>query len=237
MKKNTKRRNTVARRRLKAVLVAVSCLLLVSLISVGGTMAWLVATSTDVKNTFTAGDINIELKETPSTYKMVPGNKIAKDPKVTVTANSEACWLFVEITKGGSYDTFLEEYAVRTKNAQNETEWTELSSAATDKVKVYYREVPASEDDQSFYVLQEGTGDYKNGYVVANTSFTKQDVEKMKDTTNTTVTPPPSLSRRTPFKRTTLLRLEMHGTSPRARLPATDPPAKLAKMFIPRPAG
>lgn len=187
MKKNTKRRNTVARRRLKAVLVAVSCLLLVSLISVGGTMAWLVATSTDVKNTFTAGDINIELKETPSTYKMVPGNKIAKDPKVTVTANSEACWLFVEITKGGSYDTFLEEYDVRIGT----TEWTELASAATDKVKVYYREVPASEDAQSFYVLQgEGTDAYQNGYVKAKETFTKQDVEKMKDTTNTTVTAP-----------------------------------------------
>ena len=64
---------------------------------VGGTLAWLTDQTAEVKNTFTVGDINIGLTETTADYKMIPGNTIAKDPTVTVKANSEACWLFVKV--------------------------------------------------------------------------------------------------------------------------------------------
>ena len=67
---------------------------------VGGTLAWLTDQTAEVKNTFTVGDINIGLTETTADYKMVPGNTIAKDPTVTVEANSEACWLFVKVENG-----------------------------------------------------------------------------------------------------------------------------------------
>ncbi|MGN1231703.1 MAG: hypothetical protein ACI4TP_07365, partial [Anaerotignum sp.] len=43
---------------------------------------------------YTYGDINIELEETTgTTYEIVPGNDLTKDPKVTVKAGSEDCWL------------------------------------------------------------------------------------------------------------------------------------------------
>ena len=87
------------------------------------------------------GDINIGLTETTADYKMVPGNTIAKDPTVTVKANSEACWLFVQVTKSENLDTFIT-YAI----AEG---WTALS----DVDGVYYREVPASAADQTFSVL------------------------------------------------------------------------------------
>ena len=74
---------------------------------VGGTLAWLTAQTAEVKNTFTVGDINIGLTETTTDYKMVPGNTIAKDPTVTVKANSEACWLFVKVTESENLDTFI----------------------------------------------------------------------------------------------------------------------------------
>lgn len=107
---------------------------------VGGTLAWLTDRTAEVKNTFTVGDINIGLTETTRDYKMVPGNKLDKDPTVTVKANSEACWLFVKVTESENLDTFIT-YAI----AEG---WTELQDG------VYYREVPASNADQTFSVLK-----------------------------------------------------------------------------------
>ncbi len=135
---------------------------------VGATLAWLTATSDEVKNTFTTSDIVIELKETTGKeYKMVPGFKIAKDPQVTVKANSEDCIVFIQITKSSNYDTYLKEYEVTDG-------WTALTGAEG----VYYRKVSASSSDQSFYVLQgSGTGDYKNGYVTVNDTVTKSNME------------------------------------------------------------
>lgn len=108
---------------------------------VGGTLAWLTDQTAEVKNTFTVGDINIGLTETTADYKMVPGNTIAKDPTVTVKANSEACWLFVKVTESTDLKDFIT-YAI----AEG---WTALP----DVDGVYYREVPASAADQTFSVL------------------------------------------------------------------------------------
>lgn len=82
-------------------------------VTVGGTLAWLKAETTEVKNTFTPSDIGLTLTETTTDYQMVPGNKIAKDPVVKVDADSEDCWLFVKIEKSSNYGTYLEEYSVR----------------------------------------------------------------------------------------------------------------------------
>lgn len=108
---------------------------------VGGTLAWLTDQTAEVKNTFTVGDINIGLTETTADYKMVPGNTIAKDPSVTVKANSEACWLFVKVTESTDLKDFIT-YAI----AEG---WTALPGVDG----VYYREVPASAADQTFSVL------------------------------------------------------------------------------------
>ena len=110
---------------------------------VGGTLAWLTDQTAEVKNTFTVGDINIGLTETTTDYKMVPGNTIAKDPTVTVKANSEACWLFVKVTESTDLKDFIT-YAI----AEG---WTALPGVDG----VYYREVPASTADQTFSVLAD----------------------------------------------------------------------------------
>lgn len=75
--------------------------------AIGGTVAWLTATTETVTNTFTTSDIKVELKETTGTeYKMIPGYTIAKDPKATVLAGSEECWLFVKIEEqNNTFDT------------------------------------------------------------------------------------------------------------------------------------
>ena len=125
----------------KTLALVLALTLLVSGV-VGGTLAWLTDQTAEVKNTFTVGDINIDLTETTTDYKMVPGNTIAKDPTVTVKANSEACWLFVKVTESTDLKDFIT-YTIANG-------WTKLQDG------VYYREVPASAADQTFSVL---TGD------------------------------------------------------------------------------
>lgn len=110
-------------------------------IGIGGTLAWLTAKTESKVNTFTVGNINIALEETTTNYKMVPGQTIAKDPKVTVKAGSEACWLFVKIEKGKNLDRFID-YTV-------DSSWTALPDADG----VYYREVAATTTDMVYPVL------------------------------------------------------------------------------------
>lgn len=67
-------------------------------ISVGGTLAWLTATTGPVTNTFTVGDINITLAETtPANYKIVPGGESDKNPTITVVKGSENCYVYVTV--------------------------------------------------------------------------------------------------------------------------------------------
>lgn len=98
---------------------------------VAGTLAWLTAKSDVVTNTFTTSDIKVELKETTGTeYKMIPGYTISKNPKATVLAGSEECYLFVKLDKSADFDTYLE-YVIADG-------WTKLDGV-TDTV--YYRVV------------------------------------------------------------------------------------------------
>lgn len=157
---------------MKKVIISVAAIALIVCCAVGGTLAWLTATTAPVVNTFTYGDINITLDETTGTeYKMVPGSNLEKDPKVTVKADSEACWLFVKIEKNSAYDTYLENYAVADG-------WTKLTGV--DGVdNVYYREVSASDSDQAFYVLK-GDDTMENGFVTVKSSVTKAQMEALK---------------------------------------------------------
>ena len=133
----------------KVILAIVLCLALVAGAGVGGTVAWLAASSNEVVNTFTYGDINIKLTESPNTYKIVPGSSITKDPKVTVKGGSEACWLFVEVTESSS-PKWPEEAKYSPAAG-----WKKGTGTTPDNVpvNVYYREVPFNSSDQEFPVL------------------------------------------------------------------------------------
>ncbi len=120
-------------------------------IGTGGTLAWLSDSSGPVKNTFTVGNIDITLGETTTSYKMVPGNTIAKDPKITVKGGSEACWLFVKIEESVpsalSSTYAFDDFISYTLTAG----WKPLDNVSG----VYYMEIPAGESDQPFYVLKD----------------------------------------------------------------------------------
>lgn len=167
------------------LLAVVLAMVLVFGCAAGGTLAWLMAKTDPVINTFTVGDINIDLKEHElladgtlgtglvtenSNYKMVPGNKLPKDPFVTVKANSEACWLFIELTKSDNFDTYMD--------FEMADGWDELAGEAG----VYYREVDATDTDMPFNVLagMADTEGFEDGYVQVLSEVTKTDLEAAK---------------------------------------------------------
>ena len=144
--------------------------------AIGGTVAWLTDKTTAVTNTFTYGDINITLAETTGTdYKIIPGVDIEKDPKVTVEANSEACYLFVKI-KEENWPTFTEADGIKKVSYDIATDWKPLE----DQAGVYYREVGATTANAgvSYYILKGDTA-YPNGVVTVSENLTKNEVNSI----------------------------------------------------------
>lgn len=162
----------------KALLLTFGAVLLVAA-SVLGTLAWLTAETNEVKNIFTVGNINITLTETTTDFKMVPGCTIAKDPKVTVLKDSEACWLFVKIVESENLDSFI------TYNVAGG--WIALEGVES----VYYRKVDAetTKDNVAYQVLMgEVDGEFKDGFVTVNDTVTKADMDALTTATQPTLT-------------------------------------------------
>lgn len=168
----------------KKIIATVGACALCLGLGVAGTLAWLTATSDTVTNTFTTSDINITLTESnvnkdnsPNTnsYQMIPGFTITKDPKVTVIAGSEDCYLFVKLEKSTNYDDYLNDYVIANG-------WTQLKNGNSDVDGVFYREVASNEQDQPFYVLN-------NNQLTVKGSVTKGDMDAIDDPSNTTSKP------------------------------------------------
>lgn len=96
----------------RKTLLMVLSLVLVAVVSVAGTLAYLNSKTGPVTNTFTVGAVEITLDEakvtnlgvkdgddrvTENAYKLYPNHEYLKDPIVHVDAESEDCWLFVEV--------------------------------------------------------------------------------------------------------------------------------------------
>ena len=150
---------------------------------VGGTFAWLTSKSEAVVNTFTIGDITIDLKESevntdgflkyPTAtdgnwdslvkaegYKFVPGLDLNKNPTVRVDKGSEACWLFVKIEESANWP---EKATYGTASG-----WTLVSGTTN----VYYKSVEAND-------VATANGYYpilNNDEIVVADTLTKADV-------------------------------------------------------------
>lgn len=163
MKHVANRRRSVSSR----AFIALLALVLVIGCVAGGTVAWLVAKTDPVVNTFTYGNIDIALAETTGTnYKIIPGTNIEKNPKVTVTAGSEACWLFVKVEEIGAITTSTTDpvhYAI-------DTGWAQLKDKdGKDVSGVYYRLVDAVDKDTAFNVL-------KGNEIIVSGELTKETI-------------------------------------------------------------
>ncbi len=147
----------------KLVAIILATVILTAAVCVG-TFAWLTSTTEEVKNTVTVGKVAITLTETginESNTKeytdVVPGDKLAKDPKVTVEAGSVDCWLFVEVkntTKGIDFkiaDGWKTDAGVTSADANT---------------TVYYREVDKDAAAQTFNIFAgEGESTLKDGFI------------------------------------------------------------------------
>lgn len=144
----------------KKSIALLASLVLVVGIAAGGTLAWLIDNTDPVVNTFSTSDVDIDLTETPDLdLQMVPGKTITKDPKVTVKANSEKCYVFVKIDKGGNYDTYMNDY-ILAEGWQTNSDLPE---------NVVYRVVDKSASNQDFAIL-------KDNQVTVKGSVTRDDM-------------------------------------------------------------
>ena len=142
----------------KTLALLLSAILLIGAV-VGGTLAWFTDQTDEVVNTFTVGNIDVELEETDSddadtdaninSYKMIPGWTINKDPKANITAGSEFGYLFVKVEKSATVDSYLD-YKIH-------DDWTRLEDG------VYYIEIDDDAEIGKVYtILAGGTATYNN---------------------------------------------------------------------------
>ena len=106
-------------RKLRKMLLMISCMLTLVAVTVGATLAYLTDTD-EVVNTFTVGNVDIDLNETDvdgkngtkeNDYHLVPGGTYVKDPTVTIKANSEPSYVRMFVT--------VEDYADLFTNTRN----------------------------------------------------------------------------------------------------------------------
>ena len=147
-------------KKLKASLF-VLCVALIMLVGVVGVYSYL----TDMENalnTFTVGDVAIELEETTGeTYEMIPGKTLGKDPTVTVKADSVDCLVFVEVIDNA---VTLGE---KTYHASDFLTYSIGDGWKLFKDNIYYRQVLHSTDEQELPVL-------KNNKVVVKDIVTEE---------------------------------------------------------------
>lgn len=182
---------------MKVVVLLMAAVLLIGC-SVGGTLAWLIANSETVTNTFVVGDINIELKEhelnaegevekdaagnitaaeipsTTTTYKVLPGTSQVKDPFVRFTSDSEACWLFVQVQEVNNSTDNVAANGVATEYiTYSVSGWTPLEEK--DGIAVYYKKLEnVTAKDTIYYVLEDNEVSY-------SADLTKADIDKLGD--------------------------------------------------------
>ena len=169
----------------KKLTVVLLSIILVLCCTIGGTLAWLTAESETVTNTFTVGNITIELKEhelkTDGTldaskevsenenYKVVPGDTQPKDPFVRVKQGSEKCYVYVLVTN----NLVIDNKAVATCNIYNNWE-----AIGTKDNSTLYRSnaiVDAGTSDQLVQVFSTVSYD--------GTEITETNINSLKDKT------------------------------------------------------
>ena len=156
----------------KKLLTAALCTIIAVMAIAGASLAYLQDSTETVINTFTKGEVDIDLYETKdgsqvmsNSYKMVPGDELTKDPTVTVKAVSEKCYVFVKVEKTDNFDTFLS-YEIADG-------WTELTEGSG----VYYRVAEDKDTDQTFTVLADNK-------VTVNTTVTTDNMNSLTGSNN-----------------------------------------------------
>ena len=174
-----KNRKAIRRaRRIRRTVLPVCLMALVAVISIGGTIAWLKASSGPITNTFSPSNISLTLEETGATagaksFPLLPGKDITdKDPKVDASADV-AYYVFVKVTEG-NWPTLLEKDGLTKKLSYAvEEDWLPLTDVELDDGEsVYYQELAAgaSLTDEAILV---------NNTIVVSDELTDGELEAM----------------------------------------------------------
>lgn len=168
------------RRMKKKGLALALALVLVVTVAIGGTLAWLTDRTPEVKNVFTTAGIDIELTETMNTdsnndgtadcwqAQLVPGYEYAKDPEVSVSADSVDCYLFVKFAENNTPKSYLS----YTSELTATNGWTQGDGTSI-PANVWYRKVMASDTTRSWELLKD------NKIAVSNTLTAMPAADKM----------------------------------------------------------
>lgn len=85
----------------KSILVAAIAVMLVAALVVGGTLAYFTDKTEAQKNTFTVGNVKIDLTETAwnanESHTLVPGKFYDKNPTITVKEGSQDAYVFLKL--------------------------------------------------------------------------------------------------------------------------------------------
>lgn len=123
----------------------------------GGTLAWLTAKANTVVNTFTIGDVAIDLYEMDGNYKvyeqeyqLVPGQRYTKNPTVKVLDSTNVdCYLFVEFIEGEKNSIYLNYES----NLNTSEGWTQGNGTEIPK-NVWYRTVKTTDSVKSWQLIK-----------------------------------------------------------------------------------
>jgi hypothetical protein len=147
---------------MKKAIIIIAAVIVVLAAGITSTIAWITSTTGPLDNKFTIGDVNITLTEPDfvQNSKLVPGKTIKKDPKVTVKANSEPCYVFVKIETTADLAACVG-YTV-------DPAWTPL----TGHTGVYWQTAESKASDADLPVLA-------NNQITVSGSITKADLAKI----------------------------------------------------------
>jgi hypothetical protein len=172
-------------KKFKSTLLIVVAMLLVAVISVTATIAYLKSQTDIVENTFTVGNVKITLDEAAvnnkgqlldkngdvwnsegvvdkadrviqNIYHLVPGRTYTKDPTVHVAANSEDAYLFVKVVIADGFDALLDGKSITQQMTDNG--WVALNGNAG---VYYYKGGQHSETVDTDGVVVKAGKDYK----------------------------------------------------------------------------
>lgn len=153
----------------KSIILSIA-LVIVLVLVVGTTYAWLTSRTTGLSNTFTYGDIKISIIESDTndgdedintnSYVIMPGTNITKDTQVLVEGGSEDCYLFIKIEKENNFD----EYMTYSLNDG----WIPLEG----EEDIFYQEIVKTSDNQKIGII-------KDNIIKVKTELTQADIAKI----------------------------------------------------------
>lgn len=137
----------------KRVIMVVSLVALVSLLVVGGTMAWFTSTPEAVENTFTAGTVEIEVNEHgfEDIVNWNPGDTTTKEVSV-VSNGSKKTYVRVSLTPVW----VVGEYEEALPNSNVVLNWNNQDWVLHDNGWYYYKNI-LNKDDETSLLLESVT--------------------------------------------------------------------------------